>query len=74
MLTNDRIVSPPSHGRVEMLDLLRLVAVLAVVVFHYAFRGAAADDTHHGLAAGPRRRDSGTATWASACFSSSAAS
>jgi peptidoglycan/LPS O-acetylase OafA/YrhL len=44
MLTNDRTVSAPPDGRVEVLDLLRLVAVLAVVVFHYAFRGAAADD------------------------------
>lgn len=31
------------HGRVEVLDLLRLLAVLAVVLFHYGFRGAAAD-------------------------------
>ena len=30
-------------GRVEVLDLLRLVAVLAVVIYHYSFRGAAAD-------------------------------
>jgi peptidoglycan/LPS O-acetylase OafA/YrhL len=30
-------------GRIEVLDLLRLVAVLAVVIYHYAFRGAAAD-------------------------------
>lgn len=30
-------------GRVEVLDLLRLVAVLAVVCYHYSFRGAAAD-------------------------------
>lgn len=29
--------------RVEALDLLRLAAVAAVVLFHYAFRGAAAD-------------------------------
>jgi peptidoglycan/LPS O-acetylase OafA/YrhL len=29
--------------RVEALDLLRLIAALSVVVFHYAFRGAAAD-------------------------------
>jgi peptidoglycan/LPS O-acetylase OafA/YrhL len=43
MLTSDRVASP-HRGRVEVLDLLRLVAVLAVVVFHYAFRGAAADD------------------------------
>jgi len=33
----------PSHGRVEVLDLLRLFAVLAVLMFHYGFRGAAAD-------------------------------
>ena len=32
-----------AHGRVEVLDLLRLIAVLAVVLFHYGFRGAAAD-------------------------------
>ena len=35
----------PDHapGRVEVLDLLRLFAVLVVVLFHYGFRGAAAD-------------------------------
>ena len=39
----------PPHGdahsrtRVEALDLLRLIAVLGVMLFHYAFRGAAAD-------------------------------
>jgi peptidoglycan/LPS O-acetylase OafA/YrhL len=37
----------PQHeqpvGRVEALDLLRLFAVLAVVLYHYGFRGAAAD-------------------------------
>ena len=37
----------PAHdgmqGRVEVLDLLRLFAVLAVLLFHYGFRGAAAD-------------------------------
>ncbi len=32
-----------SRNRVEILDLLRMVAVLAVVLFHYGFRGAAAD-------------------------------
>ncbi len=32
-----------ARGRVEVLDLLRLLAVLAVVLFHYGFRGAAAD-------------------------------
>jgi peptidoglycan/LPS O-acetylase OafA/YrhL len=31
------------HGRVEALDLLRLVAALSVVAYHYTFRGAAAD-------------------------------
>jgi peptidoglycan/LPS O-acetylase OafA/YrhL len=31
------------RGRIETLDLLRAVAVLAVILFHYAFRGAAAD-------------------------------
>ncbi len=33
----------PSHGRVEVLDLLRLFAVFAVLLFHYGFRGAIAD-------------------------------
>ncbi len=38
MTGNDR------HGsRMAALDLLRLVAALAVVVYHYTFRGAAAD-------------------------------
>src|SRR5438309_1092597 len=32
------------HRRVEALDLLRLLAALAVVAYHYSFRGAAADD------------------------------
>jgi len=39
-------VTPPHdepRGRVEILDLLRLFAVLAVLLFHYDFRGAAAD-------------------------------
>jgi peptidoglycan/LPS O-acetylase OafA/YrhL len=43
-------MSPPlnpahagTQGRVEVLDLLRLFAVLAVLLFHYGFRGAAAD-------------------------------
>lgn len=31
------------RSRVEVLDLLRLLAVLAVVMFHYGFRGGAAD-------------------------------
>ena len=35
------------RGRIETLDLLRAVAVLAVVLFHYAFRGAAADGFTH---------------------------
>src|SRR4051794_2404888 len=37
----------PSHQareRVEALDLLRMIAVLTVILFHYAFRGAAADN------------------------------
>jgi peptidoglycan/LPS O-acetylase OafA/YrhL len=33
----------PPQRRVEALDLLRLVAALSVVVYHYTFRGAAAD-------------------------------
>ena len=33
----------PAQDRVPALDLLRLFAALAVVVFHYAYRGAAAD-------------------------------
>jgi peptidoglycan/LPS O-acetylase OafA/YrhL len=33
----------PDHDRVYEVDLLRFVAAAAVVVFHYAFRGAAAD-------------------------------
>jgi peptidoglycan/LPS O-acetylase OafA/YrhL len=32
-----------AHGRMASLDLLRLVAALLVVAFHYLFRGAAAD-------------------------------
>ena len=32
------------RGRVETLDLLRLFAALAVVAYHYSFRGAGADD------------------------------
>jgi peptidoglycan/LPS O-acetylase OafA/YrhL len=32
-----------SQGRVEVLDLLRLFAVFAVLLFHYGFRGAVAD-------------------------------
>lgn len=34
---------PAASDRLEALDLLRLVAALAVVFFHYFFRGAAAD-------------------------------
>src|SRR5688500_5224874 len=34
----------PAKVRIEALDVLRLFAALAVVLFHYAFRGAAADD------------------------------
>jgi peptidoglycan/LPS O-acetylase OafA/YrhL len=33
-----------TRSRVEILDLLRALAVLAVVVFHYSFRGAAGDE------------------------------
>lgn len=32
------------HSRIPELDLLRFIAALAVVFFHYAFRGYAADD------------------------------
>jgi peptidoglycan/LPS O-acetylase OafA/YrhL len=35
--------APKPHGRVEILDLLRAVAVLAVLIFHYGFRGSAGD-------------------------------
>jgi peptidoglycan/LPS O-acetylase OafA/YrhL len=38
------IKASAAHGRLEVLDLLRVVAILAVVFFHYAFRGAAGDD------------------------------
>jgi peptidoglycan/LPS O-acetylase OafA/YrhL len=37
------ITPAAERGRVETLDLLRAVAVLAVLFYHYAFRGAAAD-------------------------------
>lgn len=37
------MASKPSQRRVEVLDLLRLFAVAAVLLFHYGFRGAAAD-------------------------------
>ncbi len=33
--------------RIEGLDVLRLFAALSVLLFHYAFRGAAADDLTH---------------------------
>ncbi|MBJ6982710.1 acyltransferase [Luteimonas sp. MC1572] len=33
-----------SQGRLNEIDLMRFVAALAVVFFHYAFRGVAADD------------------------------
>jgi peptidoglycan/LPS O-acetylase OafA/YrhL len=33
----------PNASRIEGLDLLRLLAVVAVMLFHFAFRGAAAD-------------------------------
>ena len=32
------------RDRIEGLDVLRLFAALSVVLFHYSFRGAAADD------------------------------
>ena len=35
----------PKPVRVEILDLLRLVAVLAVLMFHYGFRGALPDQS-----------------------------
>lgn len=35
------------RGRVEALDLLRLVAVLGVVLFHYGFRGPTAQGVTH---------------------------
>jgi peptidoglycan/LPS O-acetylase OafA/YrhL len=31
------------HRRVETMDLLRLLAALAVVTYHYTYRGAAAE-------------------------------
>ncbi len=33
-----------ARDRIEGLDILRLFAALSVVIFHYSFRGAAADD------------------------------
>jgi peptidoglycan/LPS O-acetylase OafA/YrhL len=35
--------SSQSPGHIELIDLLRIFAVLAVVMFHYGYRGAAAD-------------------------------
>jgi peptidoglycan/LPS O-acetylase OafA/YrhL len=37
------VATVSDRGRVEVLDLLRLIAVLAVMMYHYCFRGAAAD-------------------------------
>ena len=37
----------PHAGRVPALDLLRLVAVLGVILFHYGFRGPTAFGTTH---------------------------
>ena len=39
-----------TRGRVETLDLLRAIAVLAVLMFHYCFRGAAGDQTFTAVA------------------------
>jgi peptidoglycan/LPS O-acetylase OafA/YrhL len=36
--------SPHARTRIDLLDGLRVVACLSVVIFHYAFRGAAAHD------------------------------
>lgn len=38
-----------TRGRVESLDLLRAIAVLAVLAFHYSFRGASPDQSFTGL-------------------------
>jgi hypothetical protein len=38
------VKAPATHNRVEVVDLLRLLAALAVVFFHYTFRGSAGDD------------------------------
>jgi peptidoglycan/LPS O-acetylase OafA/YrhL len=53
-MTVEPTVAPPARlagvpksvakVRIEALDVLRLLAALCVVLFHYAFRGAAADD------------------------------
>ncbi len=37
------VASKPPQRRVEVLDLLRLFAVAAVLLFHFGFRGAIAD-------------------------------
>lgn len=37
-------MAPNQTNRIATLDLLRLISALAVVVFHYFFRGGAADD------------------------------
>ena len=42
--TPSAIKAPATHRRLEILDLLRALAILAVLVFHYTFRGAAGDD------------------------------
>jgi peptidoglycan/LPS O-acetylase OafA/YrhL len=43
-LATPAATTPATHGRLEILDLLRVLAILAVVFFHYTFRGAAGDD------------------------------
>ena len=43
---SERERSPGAHC-LPALDLLRLFAALSVVLFHYAFRGAAADGYTH---------------------------
>jgi len=39
----DSAERPVRHGRVEALDLLRLLAAVSVVIYHYTYRGTAAD-------------------------------
>ena len=46
-----QVVSKTETARLASLDLLRLVAALAVVLFHYLFRGAIAGDLDVGYAA-----------------------